>query len=168
VSDEAVPVATPGEAEGAARLAEALEGRAGAAAAFDDALSAARFLQAVGRAASDDDVAARRLRRRLVARASWRRALLRAGAAAAVLLAATLATRLRHAEPPTADILAQREFAAERAVARARTARGDSLDAGVAVFDALLRERAAASSAPSASEPDSAVPAPTPTAGGPT
>jgi hypothetical protein len=169
--DETFRPPSAGECEDAATFAAALEGSAPDAEA-DDALRAARFLEALGRATTDDEVAAARLRRALVARASAspRRAFLRAAAAAAaVVLVAVLAARARPRAAVSAALLAEREVAAERAVARSLSGRGDSLDAGVAVFDALLRERASAASPSAASAPDpSASPALTPTAGGPT
>jgi hypothetical protein len=164
--DETLRPPAPAEVEEAARLAAALED---GSPADGETLAAARFLQAVGRADADDEVAARRLRRSLVARASSRRVFLRAAAAAAAVLVLALgAARLRRHEDAS-NLLAAREAAAERAVAGIVSLRGDSLDAGVAVFDALLRERASASS-PSAgsSVAPAASPAFTPTAGGPT
>lgn len=156
---------TPAEAEEAARLAAALED---GSVPDGDVLAAARFLQAVGRADVDDEVSAKRLRRELTARASSRRVFLRAAAAAAaVLVLAFGAVRLRRHEDAS-SLLAAREAAAERAVAGLGSLRGDALDEGVAVFDALLRERASASS-PSSGAPAApdASPAVTPTAGGP-
>jgi hypothetical protein len=92
-----------------------------------------------------------------------------AAVAAAVVLVASFAMRLRRSEPPSPDLLAAREAAAERAVALSLSGRTDSLDAGVAVFDSLLRERASATSSSTGSATDPAIaPAFTPTTGGPT
>ena len=166
MTDETLRAASPEEIAEAARLAAALEN---GSPAEDESLRAARFLQAVGRAGAGDEIAARRLRRSLVARASSRRMLLRsAAAAAAVLVLALGVVRGRRHERPD-ELLAEREVAAERAVARALSGRTDSLDAGVAVFEALLRERASATTSSAASSADpAAAPALTPTAGGPT